>query len=192
MRFWLTLPALSILGVVCGFIVGRLNTVFITNCGESCPDDPFLWALGCLIAFPVIGYVILRRVENRAVNVLLVATGLAVLTILPALAFYSYDVHKRYWDLYNKQANTDVEYSRMVIAEKAIPSLGIAEAERCAINETAICDKKPRVITALCQSGFVTITQQHWSSFKRLPAEDLRGLLADEDYKNFPKNVCPD
>lgn len=190
MRSRFVLPLLGALGIVCGSIVGRLNSAFITNCGENCADDPFLWALGCFIAFPAIGQLTRRKTQNSGTITALIALGLAAITLCPAISIYGYGLHKKYWELYSKQANTDIEYSQMVISEKSIPSLGIAEAERCAISVNAICNETVKSIPALCQSGFVKLPQQHWSSFKRLPQEDLQGLAPDEDYKDFPKHVC--
>ncbi|WP_288407174.1 hypothetical protein [uncultured Herbaspirillum sp.] len=190
MKSYFALPLLSMLGIACGSAVGRLNTAFIANCGESCPGDPLLWALGCFLAFPAIGHVIRRKTRHTFANTALIALGLAAIVLLPALALYGYDLHKGYWRLYAKQVHPDIEYSLMVIAEVPLPSLGIAEAERCAINTDTRCDQNPEAIPALCQSGFVSLPRQHWSSFKRLPKEDLRGAAPDDEEMNSPKYLC--
>jgi hypothetical protein len=191
MRSRFALPLFGILGIICGGIVGKLNTAFIINCGENCSDDPLIWALGCLIAFPVIGQLIRRKTKNTPINTALIAIIFSAVTVFPTITLYGYNLHKKYWKLYSKQANTNTEYSQMVISETAIPSLGIAEAERCAISVNAICKENEKLLPALCQSGFVQIPQQHWMAFKRLPKEDLYGLAPDKEYKSFPKHVCP-
>jgi hypothetical protein len=191
MKACFTLPLLSMLGLACGSLVGALDTTFIANCGENCPDGPLLWMLGSSVAFPAIGHLILNKTRRTFFNTALIAIALAMGTLLPALAFYGYKLHKGYWSLYGKQVYPDQEYSHIVISEEPLPSLGITEAERCAINVAHECGELPDAIPAMCQSGFVSIPRQLWPSFKRLPEEDLQGLAPDDHHqKYFLNDLC--
>ena len=185
----IALLLLSILGLICGCIAGLLRTAFIINCGETCPDEPFTYALYGAIALPFIGYFILRKAWEKKLRFVLVAIGLSIAIILPALFWYGHELHTRYKALYKQTPTTDLEYSQMIIAEKPLPAINIAEGERCAMGST-FCEDTPRTISAHCRNGVVQITEKYWASFKRLPAEDLRGLIPDDSYKDFPKNIC--
>ncbi|MBN9355990.1 hypothetical protein ACIPLR_12945 [Herbaspirillum huttiense] len=191
MKSCFAFPLLSTVGIGCGVSVGALNTAFITNCGESCPDDPLLWALGCSITFPVIGHLLLKKTRHTVANTMLVAVALAATVLLPALTMYACSLHEKYWRLHGKQVYPDIEYSLMVISEEPLPTLGIAEAERCVINNDLRCGENPQVIPALCQSGFVSLPRKHWSSFKRLPNEDLQGPApANDNRKYYLNDLC--
>lgn len=191
MKGCFALPLLSIWGLACGSVVGTLSAAFVANCGESCPDDPLLWALGCFLAFPAIAHIIRSKTRHTLANTALIAMGLAAIVLLPALSIYGYKLHNGYWKLYAKQVHPDIEYSLMVISEVPLPSLGIAEAERCVISNDLRCGENPEVIPALCQSGFVSLPRKHWPSFKRLPKEDLQGLVPDDDgQKYFLNDLC--
>lgn len=191
MKNCFALPLLSIGGIACGAAAGTLNTAFITNCGESCPDDPLLWALGCSIAFPFIGHLLRNKTRRTVANTMLVAVALAATVLLPALTMYACSLHEKYWRLHGRQVYPDIEYSLMVISEDPLPTLGIAEAERCVINNDLRCGENPQVIPALCQSGFVSLPRKHWSSFKRLPNEDLQSTTpANDDRKYYLNDLC--
>lgn len=191
MKSCIATPFLSTVGIACGAAAGALNTAFITNCGESCPDGPLLWALGCSIAFPAIGHFLCNKTRQTVANTMLVAAALAATVLLPALTMYAYSLHEKYWRLRGNQVYPDIEYSLMVISEVPLPTLGIAEAERCVINNDLRCDEDPQVFPALCQSGFVSLPRKHWPSFKRLPKEDLQGLAPDDDGQQyFLNDLC--
>lgn len=187
MRTGFALSLLGVLGLICGGIVGVLADALTINCGEDCPDSPLLWGLGCLVAFPAIGYAIRRKTGGSARSTVCIAIALASISMLPAIMLYGYSVH--YGGMRaGKPLHTDIEYSRMVISEKSMPVLGIADAERCAISHYARCDEQS--IPARCESGFVQLPQQYWPLFKRLPAEDFGGFAQDADDKPFSVLGC--
>ena len=198
MKRFLALFFLAIFGVISGAVVGIFNTGLVPLCGNPCNarrlDSLAIWGLALMVAFPVFGGFALKKFGHSLARTAAVAAVLSFAVLLPAAAMYGFELHQFYWKSPAILGVPDVDYSYMVIATKPVTvtyensGLRIKAWERCALGPVS-CDKKPRTVEAMCLGArkSVLIKEADWPAFRRIPEEDLQGLL--ESPKDM--NLCP-
>lgn len=90
----LPLLLFALLGIATGMAFGALSIVFVPDCGEDCVNErlgPTLqWAVLWMVTFPLVAYLATRSPSARPVRrYWLIAGGLCLATLLPALAYYA-------------------------------------------------------------------------------------------------------
>lgn len=192
---------LSLFGFICGAVIGGISTAFVPRCGDPCGVERFgvimLWGIGCLFSFPCIAWFVLRRAENTRKNFILTTCILAIVPTGIATFNYGYQLHTRYWANGGPLDVPNLDFSAIVIATKPVSvsvygkseSVLVKAWERCAIG-IASCSEKPRTVEAICfdSRSTVMIEERNWTSFQRIPEEDLRGVTGLPKSMNFCTN----
>jgi hypothetical protein len=135
-----------------------------------------------MVAFPIVGWFLTKKVS--ATRVAAITAALFFAALLPAAGLYGYRLHQFYWQSSAPMGVPDVDFSYMVIATKPIiatqgnSKVRIKAWERCVIGP-ATCGAKHQSVEAACLESkkWVTIDSSNWSAFQRIPDEDLGGLL---------------
>jgi hypothetical protein len=196
MKRLLALIFLAVVGIVSGVAVGAFNTGLIPLCGDPCStrrlDNSAIWGLALMVAFPAFGEFALKKIGNDLARTATVAAVLSFAVLLPAAAMYGFELHQFYWQSPAILGVPDVDYSYMVIATKPVTAtyensrVQIKAWERCALGPVS-CDKKPRAVHAMCLGirKAVLIKEADWPAFRRIPDEDLQGLLERPENMNL-------
>lgn len=195
MRRLLELLFLGVVGFVSGVAVGAFNTGLVPLCGDPCSIRRFgnsvYWGLSFLMAFPVVGWFALKKLGNGLARTAAIAAFLSFVTLLPAAAIYGFELHQFYWQSPARLGVPDFDYSYMAIATKSVAAtydnsrVQIKAWERCALGPLN-CSKQPHTVQAVCLGSgkAVQINEADWPAFRRIPEEDLQGLLeSPEDMK---------
>ncbi len=189
MKRLLILIFFSIVGLMSGVAVGAFNTGLVPLCGDPCGTERLgqsaLWGVSLMLAFPIIGSFAIKKIGNSLPRaVVVIATALVFITIIPAATIYGFKLHRIYWQSTAILGVPDVDYSYMAIATKPITAthenttVQIKAWERCVIGPI-YCDKKPRTLQAVCLGSrkLVIINESDWTAFQRIQDEDLQGLV---------------
>lgn len=191
-RLWASLLFI-VAGIFCGVVISTLDMAFEPkDCGGSCGMSAMVslltwitWVVICAIVFPVIGLLGWSRTGQTYRSLAVITLLLVLVSTLPALSIYGYQLHQRYWQDDWKRHYPNVEFSYMVIATKPVTvnTIGTESKtqikiwERCLLGSLQ-CYTKPYSVEALCLGGegrFVSIDESHWHAFQRIPEEDLQG-----------------
>ncbi|KQO13901.1 hypothetical protein ASF11_13740 [Acidovorax sp. Leaf76] len=175
------LIAAAIASLVSGYFI--LSAFRSGDCDSGCNTMQLLAFIGCLfVAFILIGCGLMTRGDGPRRLRTSAMVWMACVLVIPSAAIFLW----KQTQPTPLQANQDLSF--VIVAEHAVPALGVSAGQRCIFSDIR-CDLSPPRLRAFCGSGELNIAASDWPAFKRLPLEDF-GVPPSDAINAFPASCA--